>query len=269
MNCEQDMKYDAGNIGDILKHSWLIEVTEWLLKQKEKRDFHYADVFCGCYSYTVKPFIKERISKFFQDTRLCQIQEKFLKNGEYLGSVGIVNQICRCYSIKPEIFIFDKDKSKMETFPIEIPFQKLSIIDGYQILEGEEIYDLILIDPYSDFIPNSKKYLKKLINKSEHSSIIIFILNWASKVSSYNKFFEQLKEATKLKSIHAILGRIPTHPFKKGEEKYHFEILFIPKKTIRNKFFIEEIFAKLSNLTFDLNNRVGKETWIWFNKEET
>ena len=60
------VKHNAANIGDLLKHSWLIEVTAFLSKQFPTEPFRYADTFCGFKEYEIENFFKERLINHFR-----------------------------------------------------------------------------------------------------------------------------------------------------------------------------------------------------------
>ena len=102
------VKYNAANIGDLLKHSWLIKVTEFLRKQSPSGPFKYADTFCGFREYEIEDFFKERLINQFQRTKLYEIQREYLKRNKYLGSAGIVKKLLRD-RVKIDIFDANPD----------------------------------------------------------------------------------------------------------------------------------------------------------------
>ena len=102
------VKYNAANTGDLLKHSWLIEVVDFLSKQLPSDPFNYADTFCGFKEYEIEDFFKERLIKQFQQTKLYEIQKEYLENNKYLGSAGIVRKLL-ADRVKIEIFDANPD----------------------------------------------------------------------------------------------------------------------------------------------------------------
>jgi hypothetical protein len=256
----EQLRYDPGNLGDILKHSWLIAVIEWLFDVEKKECLSYADSFCGCYEYhSIKKYIIDRFLLNFKNSRLFCLQENSLKAETYLGSSAIVNNICSKLGKDVTISIFDNDKSKIDTFK-GTNIIKFELSNGYDIIDDKNDYDLILLDPYADFIPNYRKYLPRLVKKSINSSILLFILNLTNSTRQYNKVITRLKECLGCNQ-NAIIGRIPAHPFNEAESKYHFEILFLPK-IILSKTALEELFPRLHMLTLDLNRCIQKEMFI-------
>ena len=79
------VKYNAANIGDLLKHSWLIEVTGFLSKQFPSDTFKYADAFCGFKEYEIEDFFKDRLTNQFQKTKLYELQKDCLEKKQVFG----------------------------------------------------------------------------------------------------------------------------------------------------------------------------------------
>jgi 23S rRNA A2030 N6-methylase RlmJ len=98
------VKYNAANTGDLLKHSWLIEVTEFLSKQLPSDPFKYADTFCGFKEYEIEDFFKERLINQYQQAKLYEVQKEYLERNRYLGSAGIVRKLL---GDRVQIDIFD------------------------------------------------------------------------------------------------------------------------------------------------------------------
>lgn len=257
MNKSEELKYDPGNLGDVLKHSWLIEVVEWVVKKKIS--LRYGDSFCGCYKYqNIKDYVKLRFSCKLKNSRLFSFQEKYLIKNEYLGSAALINELSKHYKINADILIYDKDVHKVNTFNSHLNIKKLTLNDGYEILISELPFDIIFLDPYSKFIPQHKEILPSIIKRASRSSILLFILNLAKSTVKYNEFLENLRKNLP-RQQSAIIGRIPAHPFNKPESKYHFEMLYIPELALdmRAK---KELFPKLHDLTMNLNMWVQEET---------
>ena len=87
------VKYNAANIGDLLKHSWLIEVTEFLSKHLSSKLFKYADTFCGFKEYEIEGFFKERLINQFQQTKLYGSRKTIWKE----TGTWVVSELSRSY----------------------------------------------------------------------------------------------------------------------------------------------------------------------------
>jgi 23S rRNA A2030 N6-methylase RlmJ len=87
------VRYRAGNIGDLIKHSWLIEILSFLKKKKAKSPFHYADTFSGFDEYGIGEGQAERIRKHLSRSPLFKIQKRALSRDRYLGSVSISRKV--------------------------------------------------------------------------------------------------------------------------------------------------------------------------------
>jgi len=46
-NTRSAVRYRAGNLGDLLKHGWLVEIVRFLHRLKTGEPLRYADTFCG------------------------------------------------------------------------------------------------------------------------------------------------------------------------------------------------------------------------------
>ncbi len=50
---ESKVRYNPGNLGDLLKHGWLVEIVRFLSPAQGGEPLHYADTFCGFAEYDV------------------------------------------------------------------------------------------------------------------------------------------------------------------------------------------------------------------------
>jgi 23S rRNA A2030 N6-methylase RlmJ len=165
------VKYNAANIGDLLKHSWLIEVADFLSKQLPSEPFKYADTFCGFKEYEIADFFKERLTNQFQKTKLYEIQKEYLERNRYLGSVEIVRKLL---GDRVQIEIFDANPDAIKSFAGE-DVTVLPLKSGYDVLESKNPYDLIFLDPYDDFWDVYEEVIEKIGMKTRDSSVLLFV----------------------------------------------------------------------------------------------
>ena len=165
------VKYNAANTGDLLKHSWLIEVTDFLSKQLPSEPFKYADTFCGFKEYEIEDFFKERMINQYQKTKLYEIQKEYLERNRYLGSAGIIRKLL---GDRVQIDIFDANPAAIKSFAGE-DVKVLPLKSGYDVLESGNAYDLIFLDPYDDFWDVYEEVIEKIGIKVEVSSVLVFV----------------------------------------------------------------------------------------------
>ena len=55
------VRYNPGNLGDLLKHGWLVEIVRFLHRLKGGEPLRYADTFCGFAEYDVGDEVAQRI----------------------------------------------------------------------------------------------------------------------------------------------------------------------------------------------------------------
>ena len=86
---ESKVRYNPGNLGDLLKHGWLVEIVRFLRRLKGGEPLHYADTFCGFAEYDVGDEVARRIRDRFHVLTFRRLQETFLARGKYAGSVTL------------------------------------------------------------------------------------------------------------------------------------------------------------------------------------
>ncbi len=166
----KSVRYRAGNIGDLLKHSWLIEILSFLKKQKAGSPFHYADTFCGFDEYSIGKGQAERIRMQLSRSPLLTIQRRALLRDRYLGSVSIARKILGSYG---RLSVFDTNPIALDCFRGS-GVGTLKIKSGYDVLKKKIPYDLIFLDPYDDFLDGHETVLAKIFRKAGDSSVFLF-----------------------------------------------------------------------------------------------
>lgn len=253
------LKYDPGNLGDILKHCWLIEIIDWLSGKKEGI-FRYADSFCGCFEYEViSAQVSRRFSEILKDTRLFRLQHQWLRRGAYLGSAALAQKVLKEKGIASKISVFDREAERVRTYLVRGEFERMPIDDGYSVLQLAEPFDLIHLDPYDDFVPSFAVHLPHILSRRESASILIFIIYRAGQPGEFREFLSRM--ARESEAHPALLGLIPAHPYDERESKYHSGMLLLPEKSLAAEAELE-LFPLLESLTKDLNRRICENVCV-------
>ncbi|HOD36350.1 MAG TPA: hypothetical protein PLR20_09820 [Syntrophales bacterium] len=220
----KSVRYRVGNIGDLLKHSWLIEILALLKKQKAAPPFHYADTFSGFAEYPIGRGLAARIKKRLSRSPLFRIQENALRQDRYYGSVTIARQVL---GPSARVEVFDKNPKALEGFKGS-GAAMLKIKSGYDVLKKKKPYDLIFLDPYDDFLDGHEEVLERILRKSKDSSIFLF---FPFRHPAHEKAVLRIIRPSGLRYIHGRVGK--GSPQLDG--KYRFAALFFPARHFDGK----------------------------------
>ena len=164
------LKYQMGNAGDIIKHGLLAEFVQWY-KYSKGGCLQFADPFGGSPWGNLDSTVAGRLT-MLKDTAFPKMKDK------YLGSSHLVRQVADDCGISVQIDISDNDKTarcNLENSILEFAtdmklIESLHENNGYDILSGDRPgqYNLILIDPYSEFLRD--EFIK---DEHEHFSRIL------------------------------------------------------------------------------------------------
>jgi gamma-glutamylaminecyclotransferase len=213
------VRYRVGNIGDLLKHSWLIEILTFLKKQKTGPPFHYADTFSGFYEYPIGRGQAERIRKRLSRSPLFRIQENVLLQGRYYGSVSIAGKVL---GPSARLEVFDRNPNALACFS-GLSVDILKIKSGYDVLNKRKPCDLIFLDPYDDFIDEHEEVLPKILRKIKDSSIFLF---FPFRHPAHEKAVLRILGLSGSRYIHGSVGK--GTPVLDG--RYRFAALFLPAR---------------------------------------
>jgi 23S rRNA A2030 N6-methylase RlmJ len=167
---ESKVRYQPGNLGDLLKHGWLVEIVRFLHQLKPGELLRYADTFCGFAEYDVCDEMARRIRDRFHVLPYRRLQEPFLDRGKYAGSVTLAGLAAEG---NLRASLFDANPRALASFPAG-RVQILEIRSGCDILDSKEPYDLIFLDPYDDIWADREKVLARCAARLDRSSILIF-----------------------------------------------------------------------------------------------
>ena len=251
------LRYDMGNAGDLVKHGVLAEFAEWW----PGGELRYADPFGGRPWGWPKPTVRNRFGRLKDSGCALWRAQKGAQcaasGGLYYGSSHVVlNAAPR----RAAVFADDADKLARadlkisgldiisEKFPSSKKFPGYDSGDGYSILNrkyaGE--FDLILIDPYADFLRDELALREKVrgygsmedgnfhkieeaVNRNDNLWIGVFVLMEDGRSI---RLYEKLREEHFAERFLAL--RCPPIPKGKcaaaGESRYHMEILLVSSR---------------------------------------
>jgi 23S rRNA A2030 N6-methylase RlmJ len=211
------VRYRPGNLGDLLKHGWLVEIVRFLHRQKSGEPIHYADTFCGFAEYDVGDEVAQRIRNRFHVLPYRRLQEPFLDRGKYAGSVTLAR-----LAAKGDLraSIFDSNPEALASFPSG-KAEILEIRSGCDILNYEDSYDLIFLDPYDDIWDVCETVLEKSAARQSLSSILIF-LPFKTEAQS-----NLLTTAIDRLGVNCQVG-IVMNPGSLQDGRHHFAAVFMP-----------------------------------------
>ena len=265
------LKYQMGNAGDIIKHGLLAEFVQWY-KSSKGGCLQFADPFGGCPWRDIPQ--DSNLRKQLLALKGTALSDAYPKNYDlYWGSSHLVRVLSEKYNLKTKIYIYDRDdnarcnlensiteyKSVMEW---DIPECVDGRPDAYAILDTQELpreYNLILIDPYSEFLLEESRNKQKrlnaalsLANQYPNLFIAIFVLDMKNNYihDKFVKFRKNALETGNLLSLRC--------PKLKGE-KYAYEMLLISgqlrEKAADNLKIKLKKFAELANDALCVENR--------------
>lgn len=285
---DSSLLYDMGNAGDFIKHGALAVYVNWWAEQAKKAGrtnakLRFADPFAGQPWGWVKPKILKRLEKISADSPLrCAWDGKGPNKDshKYYGSSYVVRHAAQKASIETEILASDKDEGKrknLQAADVELiekhhP-QKFAPKDGYTILDIAENFDLILLDPYGNFLPQAvsgKGWLNQIVRKAnEKLCVMVFVLDKyckndpIRKGGGYQKHHEDYEKWKKKNEKNILFLRCPSiknSPVK--GEKYDMEVLLISKQFCQFPKEAEELWDNLSYFASDLSKVLGKGTKV-------
>ncbi len=199
------LPYCMGNADDLLKHGVLAEYVRWRTDTGSR--VRFLDLFAGEPESDSAP--DEIVSRIhgLKESALFEAQPEIDK-GCYYGSSKLVRHLGQRFaSGRIEVFGEDKDPERarrlaedgLALLP-EIPDSKddAGRHDAYRFLsayaEHAEARDLVLIDPFKDFLPEKSDVVVPQIRAvAERAAVLLFALN-LDPYNSVGKKFDALLE---------------------------------------------------------------------------
>ena len=185
-----NLRYDIGNAGDLLKHGVLAEFIRWQCESNEA--FRFIDPFGGEPWSEPVPEVVRRLRALPEGCAL-RLAQPDLGESRYYGS-GLVARrtanTCGCRGVR--VLASDKNPTRRgrlracglsplsEDFPgcfgDEDEFDGYAAID--QIAPGARDGDLLLIDPFEEFLPDrASAVVPRLAEIAQRASVLLFALN--------------------------------------------------------------------------------------------
>jgi hypothetical protein len=171
-----------GNAGDFVKHGVLAEFTQWWFEH-QSRTLRFLDPFAG------RPWVeppKPEVTRRVQALPWCAMRDaQPHPDRRYYGSSFVViNTTARSAGASAEVFVSDSDSEARDSFSecdpslhdLEIPGFCSS--DGFSILGSDVDADLLLLDPFADFLPKrARNEIPRIANASNRVACVLFVLN--------------------------------------------------------------------------------------------
>lgn len=226
----RELRYDPGNAGDLLKHGWLAAVARWLLSKTEGV-LRYADPFAGNWDYNLIPAVSQRLERL-GGTLLSRYSGSAWQNARYLGSTGLVGAIASHERHPVEIWVGDRCEERTARLIADHGCREMpESRDGYAALRRDELYDLILLDPFRDFVDQASDVIPKLVARTVDCSILLFTISTSDSRGARACCADALRRECSRQSATVIAGGIPG-PIRsriRGESGYEMEVAFLPR----------------------------------------
>ncbi len=237
----EKVRYNPGNLGDLLKHGWLVEIVRFLHRHNKGVPLRYADTYCGFPEYDIGEELAERIRERFHVLNFRRLQESFLARGRYAGGVTLAILAAEGY-LKP--FVYDLNPQALASYPSG-QAELLEMRSGCDILEMDDPYDLIFLDPYDDIWENCETVLAKSVNRLERTSILLF---FPFRTLAQR---ESLEEAVDRLGVNCQKGFVE-NPGSPLDGAYHFAVIFMPSTSL-NLGAVLGLFGELNIVTARVN----------------
>ena len=173
------LPYDMGNAGDLVKHGLLAEFTQWWCVQ-ERRPLRFLDPFAGRSWISPKPEVTRRI----QALPRCALFEAQLDPAtRYYGSAYVVLNAAQAVAASAEVSVSDRDSEARKAFVGDTSIRCVACSgftpsDGFSILNAAVEADLVLLDPFADFLPKrASDVIPRIAHVSERIACVLFVLN--------------------------------------------------------------------------------------------
>lgn len=240
-----NVRYKPGNLGDLLKHGWLVEIVRFLDRHSPGIPLRYADTFCGYAEYDIAAALAERIRERFHVLHFRRLQEPFLARGKYAGSVTLAGLAAEG-RLRP--FLFDTDPEALASFPAGHA-DLLEMRSGCDILETDDPFDLIFLDPYGDTWADWEGVITRAAARRRSASILIFLPFRDAALG------ESLAAALDRLGINCMRG-IVRNPGSPLDGRHHFAAVFMPAAALSTGAVLG-LFGELNVVTARVNALAG------------
>ena len=268
------LPYDMGNAGDLLKHGALAMFVDWLLECGAKQ-IHCADPFGGRpWGYIFKDETRRRMGELSSLLPVTDLAQPHWRKNKYYGSSHVVRNIAEARDRAADMFVFASDKDQLACSDLEIsgisPIEDHDPENGFGILDKQHDgrFDLILLDPFADFLRNEYgdrqetptshfESISKSVERNDRLCVMLFVLDMKD-----NSIHEQYVQQRSKYSGRSFCLRCPK--MKKtgvgGEAKYNMEVLLISKRFAERSDSVSELKKRLRELRQALEDTLPSGT---------
>ena len=256
------LKYEMGNLGDIIKHGLLAELTEWWCVQGHTSPMVFADTFAGC-PWGGSPLVTSRLLNLAEATRgnaalfraYTEGKPGWEKYPRYLGSTHLVKRIRDNHNKKISLVVSDNDPNARSNLAASgLPVTQLSPDwDGFAILDdavfAKHKPNVILLDPYGMFLRDefhrqfsTLRRIAELTEANQNLWVVLFVLDMWPEIGKKHRhtvqethdFYTAFRDTLfKGKGVYFHCPKARESRIK-GESTYDAEVLLVSKK-LENK----------------------------------
>ncbi len=239
---EEKLPYDMGNAGDLLKHGVLTEFVRWRLAADRRRRIRFLDLFGGEPQSSDTP---EEIIHRLRALSGSALQEAQtgIRDRLYYGSGQLVRILGELVDDRVSVFVSDRDEIRRQRLRaaglsmLEEAFPGCGLECGYdayeafgRILGRTEPEDLIMIDPFADFLKpgksgnnKAKEIIPRVAEMTKTSTVLLFVLN-LNPFNHVGREFDQILEEHLPDAW--IMTCPPIHGSRiAGESKYYADVV--------------------------------------------
>lgn len=217
-----DLPYDMGNAGDLLKHGLLAEFTQWWCLH-HSQPLRFLDPFAG------RPFgdPKLEVQRRLKALQPCALREAQRDPDRYYGSANVVLNAAQAVGRSVHIRVSDQEPEARRAF-VE-PIQQLEAegfmpSDGFSVLDCGVEGDLLLLDPFGDFLPRqAHEVIPKIADMSARMACVLFVLNMNPR-NTVGRRYEELRRKH-LPCAWSLHCPKLTKSGVRGESRYEVDVL--------------------------------------------
>ena len=272
------LPYDMGNAGDLLKHGALATFVDWFLECGEQQ-IRYADPFGGRpWGYIFKEETRRRMEKLSSLPVIQHAQPDWRENSKYYGSSHVVRNVVRnvaeARDASADVLASDKDKlarSDLEASGIS-PIKDHDPENGFGILDkkhDDEQFDLILLDPFADFLLNEFgqrretqtphfESISKSVERNPGLCIMLFVLDMKDR-SIHKQYAQQRKKYSGI-SFRLRCPRMERCTGVDGEASYNMDVLLISRQFAKRSDSVSKLEKRLRELRQALEEALPSQT---------
>ena len=241
------LPYLMGNASDVIKRGALAELTDWFFASRPDAILRYADPFGGRpWGRPLNAEIPARIEAVSSDCELRSAQPH--PDARIYGSAHVVRNVASAAGREARVFASDSDKlarSDLEASGLQLLQERrgYSSKDGHSILNLVDEFDLILVDPFSNFLrdefwKNDGKHFREMLKavRTPESCglwLAVFVLNMNPRNRVGEKYADFKREIANL-FIGLHCPKIPDSEVH-GEDRFETEILLISSQVKEGK----------------------------------